>query len=141
MKTRKGGLATVLVLTSLYCATASSANINVEINGVRDAKGEILVSLFNQTEGWLRTDVGAAKVAALPGVVKATFPNLPAGEYAVSVIHDLNSNGKLDSNLIGIPAEPYGFSNDASGNFGPPTFDQAKFKLGTEHKTVVIRLK
>ena len=88
----------------------------------------------------MRTGVGAIRIAAQAGSVKASFANLAEGEYAVSVIHDLNRNGKLDSNLIGIPVEPFGFSNDAKGTFGPPAFDQAKFKLGVAHKTITVRL-
>ena len=140
MKNLNAGIAAILVLPSLVCGDASAADINIEINGIAEAKGEILIALFNQTEGWLRKGVAATKVAAQAGGVKVSFPNLPVGEYAVSVVHDVNSNGKLDSNPIGMPIEPYAFSNDAAGNFGPPSFDQAKFKLGAQHKTVAITL-
>ena len=54
---------------------------------------------------------------------------------------DENDNGKLDANAIGMPIEPYAFSNDASGSFGPPSFAQAKFVVGKEKTTHVITLK
>ncbi len=47
----------------------------------------------------------------------------------------------MDRNLIGMPVEPYAFSNDAVGNFGPPTFEQAKFKVSNENKTLSIVFK
>ena len=51
--------------------------------------------------------------------------DLPDGPLALSVFQDANANGRLDMNAIGIPTEPYGFSNNAAGNFGPPKFEQA----------------
>ena len=58
-----------------------------------------------------------------------TFSNLTTGEYALAIYHDENSNGKLDSNFLGMPTEDYVFSNYATGNFGPPSFEDAKFTL------------
>ncbi len=56
-------------------------------------------------------------------------------------MHDANGNGKLDSNMMGIPKEGFGFSNDATGSFGPPGFDEAKFNLTGKDQVVVITLK
>lgn len=117
-----------------------AADLNVEISGLTEAKGEVLVSLFNQSEGWLRKGLAVSKVTAEVGSVKVTFTGLPEGDYALSVFQDLNSNKKLDANAVGMPIEPYGFSNDAPGNFGPPSFEQAKVKLGTENKSISVKL-
>ncbi len=136
----KTRVARILALSALACGSAMAADINVEINGIAETKGDVLVALYNKTEGWLKKGVSATKVSAQTGTVKVSFADLPPGEYAVSAVHDVNSNGKLDSNAIGIPSEPFGFSNDASGNFGPPSFDQAKFKLDTDRKTIAIKL-
>lgn len=57
------------------------------------------------------------------------IPGLPPGIYAVAVIHDENADNKLAAGLFGIPAEGYGFSRDESGLFGPPKFDDARFRL------------
>jgi uncharacterized protein (DUF2141 family) len=54
---------------------------------------------------------------------------LPAGNYAVSAYQDLNGNGKLDKNLVGIPSEPYGFSNNARPKFRAPNWDETRFEL------------
>ena len=56
------------------------------------------------------------------------FPGLNTGTYAISVFHDENSNGKLDTNFMGIPREGVGASNNAKGHFGPPKFDAAAFQ-------------
>ena len=130
-----------LISTLLSALTSTqAADLNVEISGLTEARGEVLVSLFNQSEGWMRKGIAASKTPAQIGSVNVTFPGLPEGDYAVSAIHDLNGNRRLDSNAIGMPIEPYGFSNDATGNFGPPSFEQAKFQLGKESKSISLKL-
>ncbi len=59
--------------------------------------------------------------------VIVVIDSLKYGEYAVRVFHDENKNGKIDTNFLGIPTEDYGYSNDASGWFGPPSWEKAKF--------------
>ena len=78
---------------------------------------------------------------AIGPIVHLQFPGISPGTYAVKVFHDVNDNGVLDTNWIGIPKEPYGFSNDAMGTFGPPSFEQASFKVGAGTNAVRIRMK
>src|SRR5450755_1266464 len=66
------------------------------------------------------------------------FPRLNAGAYAISVFHDENSNGRLDTNLMGIPREGVGASNNAKGHFGPPKFDAAAFRFSGSRLEVKI---
>jgi len=72
--------------------------------------------------------------------VALRFTDLPPGRYALAVYCDLNANGKLDSNLLGMPTEPYGFSRDARSLFGPPDFEQASFDLGDGVITTSVHL-
>ena len=62
--------------------------------------------------------------AASPRTV-LVLRDVPPGRYGVSVMHDRNANGKLDTNIVGIPTEPYGASGDARGRMGPPAFEEA----------------
>lgn len=73
------------------------------------------------------------------GQVTFTTDALAAGTYAAQAMHDLNGNGKLDTNLVGMPREPWGMSNNARGNFGPPGFDDMRFELGDD-TVITIRL-
>jgi uncharacterized protein (DUF2141 family) len=73
------------------------------------------------------------------GEVEVVFENLPAGDYAISILHDVNKDGKMNTNFMGIPKEGYGFSNNVMGTMGPPSFEKAKFKLSSEK--VVIRMR
>lgn len=70
-----------------------------------------------------------------------SITDIAPGEYAVSVFADMNDNGKLDSNFIGIPTEPTGVSRDAAGRFGPPKFKDAVFNVGDGIVTQTIHIK
>lgn len=131
-------------LFTFFCVTSSpsafGADLNVEIKNVGD-KGTVMVALFKPSDRWLgRASVGTATPARSDGV-SVTFKGLEEGEYAISLFVDENGNGKMDTNPIGIPIEPYAFSNDATGSFGPPTFEKAKFSVSKENKTLVITIK
>ena len=69
-----------------------------------------------------------------------TFEGLPAGDYGVKAFHDVNGNGRMDTNPFGMPIEPYAFSNNAVGNMGPAGWDRAKFAVsGATAQTISIR--
>ena len=72
--------------------------------------------------------------------IACSFDSLTSSAYAVVIIQDLNGNRDLDTNFMGIPKEPYGFSNNPSTTFGPPSFEGAKFSV-EGNKTIEIKLK
>ena len=83
--------------------------------------------------------VGGLVLAAAPGKVSHDF-DLPAGNYAIGVFHDVNGNNSLDTNFLGIPKEQYGFGNDATGSFGPPSFKDAAITVSKDAThTVILR--
>lgn len=122
-------------------APAHAADLTVEIKGLASENGKVLIALYDNAEGWMKRGLKTAGTPAKKDSVIYEFKDLPMGDYAISIHHDENGNGKFDTNLVGMPIEPYGFSNDAMGNFGPPTFEQAKFKLDRDKKTVTLNLK
>jgi uncharacterized protein (DUF2141 family) len=101
----------------------------VTLSNVKGSDGSVLVAPCNDERHFLQRAV-AAKVIALAAdsTTKGRFENIPPDEYAVSVIHDRNNNGKLDTSPIGFPKEGFAFSNNAMGFFGPPAFRRAKSK-------------
>jgi uncharacterized protein (DUF2141 family) len=137
-------LTTCLVVATAFLSThaidAHAADVSLTINGVGD-KGNVMVALYKKDDKWLGKSTMGTMVAAKKEGVTVSFKDLPEGEYAVSLFVDENSNGKMDTNAIGIPVEAYGFSNDASGNFGPPSFEQAKFIVGKDKTAITITLK
>ncbi len=140
MKNLKPIISSLMLTSTFFTAQVWAGDLTVEVSGLTQAKGDVQVALFDQQGQWLRKAVTSKKIAAAEGKVQIVFENLADGEYGLSVFHDLNGNGKLDMNMIGIPTEPYGFSNDAAGSFGPPSFTDAKIKLEQDKKTISIRL-
>ncbi len=139
MKTLITGL---LICLAGLPLTGWGAEIRVEVSGLRNRQGQLMVGLYNRPEAF--PDVGGKfeGVNLFPieeGRNVAVF-HVPPGTYAVAVIHDENRNGKLDKNFMKIPKEAYGFSNGAKGKFGPPPFSAASFVVGEEGRTVSVEL-
>jgi uncharacterized protein (DUF2141 family) len=106
--------------------------IHVEIDGLRNDKGQVMCALFSSIEGFPKNSAKAAahaKSDISQGHAFCEFPGIASGTYAVSVFHDENSNGKMDTNFMGIPREGVGASNNAKGHFGPPKFGAAAFQF------------
>jgi uncharacterized protein (DUF2141 family) len=108
-------------------------SIHVEIDGLRNDKGKVVCSLYSSANGFPKQAdkaVAHASAAITDKRAACEFVGItPNAIYAVSVFHDENSNGKLDSNFMGIPREGVGASNGAKGHFGPPKFDAAAFRF------------
>lgn len=123
----------------------STSTLSVHVLHARNAKGKIGVTLFNGAEGFPGDPTKATMRQAIdvdPRSLDANvvFKNVPRGVYAVAVLHDENGNGKMDKNLLGIPKEGYGASNNPAKKMRPPTFDEAKFNLDVGEKTIEINL-
>ncbi len=79
------------------------------------------------------------KIDASASSLQITF-SVESGNYALALFHDMNSNGKMDKNMLGIPKEPYGFSNDFRPKFSVPKFSDCQFSVGEGGKTVRVDL-
>lgn len=111
------------IAATFACARmAHAADLTVDVAGLTDANGQLLVAVFDRADSFLKQPVRTAAAAAQSGTVRLILAGLPAGDYALSVFKDANGNGKLDRNPVGMPIEPYGFSNDAAGSYGPPSY-------------------
>ena len=112
-------------------APASTDVIRVEIGGFRSDKGHAICALFSSAKDFPKNAdkaIAHAHSGISQGKAVCDFPGIGPGRYAVSVFHDENSNGKMDTNFMGIPREGVGASNNAIGHFGPPKFDAAAFQ-------------
>ncbi|MBK6935690.1 MAG: DUF2141 domain-containing protein [Chitinophagaceae bacterium] len=135
-----------LLLTFLYSFnTPAEQGVKITINNARNEKGHVLVSLFKDGVGYPNNPEKAVKRVKLSIINKRAeviFTNLPSGTYAVAILHDENDDLKMNKNLLGIPKEGFGFSNNAMGTFGPPSFSRASFQHTPGQLTVVtIRTK
>lgn len=123
-------------------ASALATELTVTISGVKSAEGNIEVALYDKASEFPQgVRIAGAIVAAAKGAVTVVFSKVSPGRYALSAFHDINANGRLDANMLGIPTEPYGASRDAVGRFGPPKFEDAAFDVGTEPVHLTVNLK
>lgn len=101
----------------------SQHKLTVTVSNIQESKGELYIGLFNSAENFPDKDktYKYVIVQAMEGTVSVSF-DVPNGNYAVSVFHDANENGILDTNFLGAPTEYYGFSNNARSLFSAPTF-------------------
>lgn len=128
-----------LVMVGLLSTSSLFAQrkLEVTIKNIKEVKGTIRVALYNNEKDFLEKFVEGKIIKVSGKEAKVVFENLKPGDYAVSAFHDENENEKLDSGFMGIPLEPYGFSNDARGTFGPPSFEKAKVSITTNKISVI----
>ncbi|MBX2843192.1 MAG: DUF2141 domain-containing protein [Flammeovirgaceae bacterium] len=115
--------------------------LQLVIKDIKQHSGKIMIAVYNQEETYLDVIYKAITSPVDADVLNINIPDLPAGFYVISIFHDVNDNNELDTNFIGIPKEPFGFSNNVLGKFGPPSFSKAKVEVGPDKKTIVIDLR
>ena len=142
----------LLTLTSLGAAAPSinadekpgSATLTVNIKGINETKGRLLVALFDSADTWLESGKGVKsydlKITGAAMTVK--FQGLKPGTYAVSVLHDLNGNKKMDMRWLPWPKtlEGVAASRDPRPRAGPPTWKSTVFDLGPGAKTINVKM-
>ena len=114
--------------------------LSIHISGISKIKGNLFIAIFRPTDDF------PVFGKQFKGIVKElegksqnyNFDNLPEGEYALAIYQDENRNKILDKNLLGIPTEIYGFSNNARRTFSAPSFQEAKFKLNKDLQQTVF---
>ncbi|MBX9616994.1 MAG: DUF2141 domain-containing protein [Caulobacteraceae bacterium] len=102
--------------------------------------GAIMVALYDAATYAGGQPVRSTRLDVAAGQRTATFEGLAAGDYGVKAFHDVNGNGRMDTNPFGMPIEPFAFSNNAVGNMGPASWDRARFSVsGQTTQTISIR--
>ncbi len=140
-------LSAFFIMTSVFTiASASdikenSAELMIHIQGFENSEGVAKVAVCNSQESFNdSTPFKGFNFNIINNQAERTI-TLPYGEYAIKVYHDENSNNELDTMMFGIPSEDYGFSNDATGSFGPPEYKDAAFILNSPEKKITINIK
>ena len=111
-------------LLSCLPLLAAAATVEVHVTGVAAGKGSVKVAVCDQAR-FLKQCLYSGSAPAREGDNTIAVRDVPPGNWAVLAFQDANGNGELDRNFIGIPSENYGFSRDARGKFGPPSFEDA----------------
>jgi len=124
-------LAILFVLVSFPSASDQQGiSLTVKVSGATPGKGQAILSLFASSDSYLKQPaISKTRHVDSNGQVVFKLAQLHVGTYALSIVYDEDSNGKLNTGFLGIPAELVGFSNNAKGLFGPPAFEKAAFTL------------
>ncbi len=151
LKTKKNSLFTLMLffLFAFYylllaeMEITSTGKLIVHLHGYKSIKGNIELNMFTNENGFPKQHRKAYYHVTLP--LKITneiliISNINYGKYGISAFQDKNKNKKLDTGFLGIPKEPYGFSNDARGQFGPPHFQETIFWVNSPLKEIKIKL-
>ena len=113
-------------------AQSPCPGIHVKILDIRNSTGTVACALFESPAGFpiefLQSATNVMVIKIRKTQARCDFEDIPPGTYAMAVIHDENMNGKLDTNLLGVPTEGYGFSNDSERVSGAPSFSAASFR-------------
>lgn len=122
------------------CGGAHAETVTLRFTGA-EPEGAVLVALFgSETDFRADRPLATARARAKGGAASARFQGLALGTYALKVFQDTDGNGRLSVNALGIPKEPYAFSNNARGRFGPPGWAKAAFALDAGGAGQTIRL-
>lgn len=132
------------IFTSHAFAQSPCPGIHVKILSIRNSSGTVACALFDTPDGfpndYLRMATNVMVIKIRKDQARCDFEDIPSGKYAMAVIHDENMNGKLDTNFLGIPTEGYGFSNDAKGALGAPSFSAASFHYDGQNLELTMSL-
>ena len=138
---------TVLMFVNLPAvafARPPCAGIHVQILNIRNSTGTVACALFESPDGfpteYLHSATNIMVIKIRKTQARCDFEDIPPGRYALAVVHDENMNGKLDTNFLGIPTEGYGFSKDAKGLIGAPSFSAASFTYDGQDLDLTISL-
>ena len=123
--------------------TVETAPVMVVVSSLVSTTAAVRLYFYNTREGFLKSGKWAFSKSVKPGG-KSEFSlpvDLPKGEWAVAITQDMNNNDKIDKNFLGIPTEPYAFSNNIRPTVAAPGFDECKFLVDGPGKVVSIVLK
>ena len=135
----------IVAASTAASAAAQAASLEVTISGIAKPGGAAVIRAYQGEEGWLDDGSEVAKEVirlddwSTEQAVVARL-ELEPGQYAVSVYHDEDDDGELDSNFIGIPKEPAGLSNKPKARMGPPKYEDAAFDLPAEGMGIEVEL-
>lgn len=112
-------------------APAHAADLVVKLSGVRKAQGSIVLCLWAAEGKFPDCEAGPvlARISVPADAKEARFAGIAPGRYAVSAFHDANSNNRMDTNMVGLPLEAVGLSNNPKAGFGPPRFKASQFDV------------
>lgn len=133
---------TIVIALILFFASVMgyAQTLTLKVEGIECVKGNLLIGIYHSEETFMKKPVFGFSVEVKDTSVSIPCQGLPAGTYAISLFQDENGNGMLDTGSFGRPTEKFGFSNDAEGIMGPPSYKKCRFEF-RQDTTMVVHLK
>ena len=117
------------------------STITLTVTDIRTPQGKLSIGLFSSEEGYNSGNrIGGILADVSSNTVQVEFKNLPEGHYAIRLYHDVDSSSAMNTNIFGLPAEPYAFSNNAKGQMGPAKWNAVNFKVSGANTAHTINL-
>lgn len=137
----KSVLLSLCMTMALGALAQQPVQFKLTIKNFKSTEGKIRAAMFSDEDSYLKTPTFAMDTVIYnTETVVLVFGGVPNGEYAISIYHDLNENKELDANFMGIPTEPYAFSNNAPSRFGPAKYNEAKILINETNNEHSITL-
>ena len=131
------------LVLSLFAGVASGVELVIDIKGLKNATGQVLVGIYDDPERFPKKGKSLEHVVVpkiTGNTAQATFENLSEGRYAVVVVHDEDMNHELTRDFMMMPEEGFGFSNDVEPFMGPPSFDEASIAVSDGDNRIKITM-
>ncbi len=123
-------------------AGAQNAKLDLRFFVKEEVKGSLFIGIYDSEQTFMSAPKAKFKriIVVDKSEMQISITDLPPGTYALSCFQDMNDNKKLDKNMVGIPSEPYGFSNNARPSFRAPRWDECTFYLPENGKQIDVNV-
>ncbi|MGH1357682.1 MAG: DUF2141 domain-containing protein [Burkholderiaceae bacterium] len=141
-RTRLSAAAACSVAALLTAATpAVAADLTLNVSNIASTDGSMMIAVYDSKKGFdKKSTYRAINRRVEQAEMRVVLADMPAGEYAVMLFQDLDGNEKLDTNMLGIPKEPWSASLEGRSVFGPPAWSDVNFKIGEQNVSIKISL-
>jgi len=139
----KSLLGIFLLLSLLSLKNEETKPLILEVENIEVAKGHVWFGVYDSEQSFLNEEKAVAifgEAIKTKGKIQVKFEKIPFGTYAIAVFHDVNSNGTLDQNFIGIPKEPFAFSQALKSKWRAPEYEEMKFDFRQANQKLKFRL-
>ncbi len=126
----------VFSILSIFHTIIPENSVTIIIENIKGNNGTIQIAVFDKSESFPKVggEYKLMQYKLSEGKTKFVIKDLPNGEYAIAIHHDENSDGKMNTNMIGIPKEGYAFSRNFKPKFSAPKFSDCAIKINTDQK-------
>lgn len=132
-----------ILISTMPLAPVGDSMISLNVTNIEEEAGMIWIGIYDSEENFLVKERAIVKGYTVehPGKIHISLPDLPYGTYAIAIFHDLNNNGYLDQNVLGIPSEPFAFSRRPRSKFRMPRFEEVAVTFSPYQQEITLPLK